>query len=87
MAIVFSPPGLLSLAHSNVDARRHLEPTGSQLAENQMSRLFAPAHIGPYTLSHRVVMAPLTRMRSGPGNIPGDLTVEYYRQRASGVVL
>ncbi len=49
-----------------------------------MSRLFAPAHIGPYTLSHRVVMAPLTRMRSGPGNIPGDLMVEYYRQRASG---
>jgi N-ethylmaleimide reductase len=28
-------------------------------------------------------MAPLTRMRSGPGNVPSDLMVEYYTQRAS----
>lgn len=35
-------------------------------------------------LSHRVVMAPLTRMRSNqPGDIPGDLMVEYYTQRVS----
>ena len=32
---------------------------------------------------YRVVMAPLTRMRSEPGDIPGDLMVEYYAQRAS----
>lgn len=48
-----------------------------------MSKLFTPAQVGPYSLSHRVVMAPLTRMRSGPGDIPGDLMVEYYAQRAS----
>ena len=48
-----------------------------------MSRLFAPAVVGPYSLSHRVVMAPLTRMRSDPGDIPGDLMVKYYSQRAS----
>jgi 2,4-dienoyl-CoA reductase-like NADH-dependent reductase (Old Yellow Enzyme family) len=48
-----------------------------------MSKLFAPTPIGPYSLSHRVVMAPLTRMRSEPGDIPGDLMVEYYGQRAS----
>jgi N-ethylmaleimide reductase len=35
-------------------------------------------------LSHRIVMAPLTRMRSEqPGDIPGPLAVEYYSQRAS----
>ena len=28
-------------------------------------------------------MAPLTRNRAGPGFVPGDLTVEYYGQRAS----
>src|SRR5260370_11731598 len=28
-------------------------------------------------------MAPLTRMRSDPGDIPSDLMVEYYSQRAS----
>lgn len=29
-----------------------------------MSKLFSPARIGPYTLAHRVVLAPITRLRS-----------------------
>src|SRR6202795_2222428 len=48
-----------------------------------MSTLFSPIKIGPYQLAHRVVMAPLTRMRSDPGDIPSGLMVEYYSQRAS----
>jgi N-ethylmaleimide reductase len=48
-----------------------------------MTTLFSPFELGPYHLSHRVVMAPLTRMRSDPGEIPSDLIVEYYSQRAS----
>jgi N-ethylmaleimide reductase len=48
-----------------------------------MSKLFSTTEVGPYRLSHRVVMAPLTRMRSNPGDIPSDLMVEYYTQRAS----
>ena len=37
-------------------------------------RLFTPVQVGPFTLTHRVVMAPLTRSRSEqPGDIPGDL--------------
>jgi N-ethylmaleimide reductase len=48
-----------------------------------MSKLFSTTEVGPYRLSHRVVMAPLTRMRSDPGDIPSDLMVEYYTQRAS----
>ena len=48
-----------------------------------MSTLFSPIKIGAYQLSHRVVMAPLTRMRSDPGDIPSDLMVKYYSQRAS----
>ena len=48
-----------------------------------MSRLFAPERVGPYRLSHRVVMAPLTRLRSEPGDLPGELMVHYYTQRAS----
>src|SRR6201987_3601918 len=47
------------------------------------AKLFPPTQVGPYRLSHRVVMAPLTRMRSDPGDIPSDLMVEYYSQRAS----
>jgi len=47
-------------------------------------KLFTPVHIGAVELKHRVVMAPLTRSRSvQPGNIPGDLMLEYYTQRAS----
>jgi N-ethylmaleimide reductase len=46
--------------------------------------LFSPVTIGPLALSHRVVMAPLTRSRSEqPGDIPGALMIEYYGQRAS----
>ncbi len=45
--------------------------------------LFRPLALGPYTLAHRVVMAPLTRMRAGEGGEPRALNVEYYRQRAS----
>jgi N-ethylmaleimide reductase len=47
-------------------------------------KLFTPVQIGPYSLKHRVVMAPLTRNRSQqPGDIPGDMMLEYYSQRAS----
>ena len=48
-----------------------------------MSKLFTPARLGPYILKHRVVMAPLTRMRSDSGDRPSSLMVEYYSQRAS----
>lgn len=46
-----------------------------------MSKLFSPVKVGSYQLNHRVVLAPLTRMRSEHGNVPGDLMVEYYFQR------
>lgn len=46
--------------------------------------LFAPIKLGALDLKHRVVMAPLTRMRAQqPGNVPYDLNAEYYGQRAS----
>src|SRR5258707_11451359 len=57
--------------------------TRSVPKETTMSKLFTPTQVGPYRLSHRVVMAPLTRMRSDPGDIPSDLMVKYYTQRAS----
>ena len=45
--------------------------------------LFAPIRLGALTLPNRIVMAPLTRNRALPGNIPGPMTETYYRQRAS----
>ncbi|KEA64076.1 Flavin oxidoreductase [Marinobacterium lacunae] len=48
-----------------------------------MSILFQPLKVGALELSNRIVMAPLTRCRSESGRVPGDLMVEYYRQRAN----
>jgi N-ethylmaleimide reductase len=45
--------------------------------------LFSPMTLGELELPNRLVMAPLTRVRSGKDGIPGPLVVEYYRQRAS----
>jgi N-ethylmaleimide reductase len=46
--------------------------------------LFSPLKVGPYQLQHRVVLAPLTRMRAErPGLSPRPLNTEYYRQRTT----
>jgi N-ethylmaleimide reductase len=45
--------------------------------------LFEPMRIGNMELPNRILMAPLTRMRAGDGNVPTSLNAEYYRQRAS----
>ncbi len=45
--------------------------------------LLSPLKLGRYTLKNRVLMAPLTRNRAAmPGNVPQDLNVTYYTQRA-----
>ncbi len=48
-----------------------------------MTTLFDPLHLGDIELANRIVMAPLTRDRAGPGQVPTALMAEYYRQRAS----
>ena len=46
--------------------------------------LAKPLTIGDKTLSHRVILAPLTRIRADGETLnPNDLMVEYYKQRAS----
>src|SRR6476619_3126409 len=46
--------------------------------------LFSPLQVGPYLLNHRIVMAPLTRMRAEKESFaPRPLNAEYYRQRAT----
>ena len=53
-----------------------------------MTDLFSPLRLGAIELPNRVVMSSLTRNRAGAGNVPTELTVEYYRQRASaGLIL
>ncbi|MFB1016901.1 MAG: alkene reductase [Burkholderiaceae bacterium] len=63
-----STPAAASSAH-NLDTRLHL---------------FTPLQVGAFELKHRIVMAPLTRMRANrPGNEPSALNALYYTQRAS----
>ena len=47
------------------------------------STLSTPVTLGSLELPNRLVMAPLTRMRSGRDGVPGELNVEHYTQRAS----
>jgi len=48
-----------------------------------MTSLFDSIKIGALNLPNRIVMAPLTRCRSGSSRIPNDLMVEYYAQRST----
>jgi hypothetical protein len=48
-----------------------------------MPSLFDPLKLGDLTLPNRIVMAPLTRQRSGAARTPDGMVAEYYAQRAS----
>ena len=55
-----------------------LAPSAASIAP-----LFKPINLGAIALPNRIIMAPLTRARSGESRIPNDLMLEYYSQRAS----
>ena len=47
------------------------------------NRLFTHLQLGNIQLSHRIVMAPLTRFRADDAHNPSKYAREYYEQRAS----
>jgi N-ethylmaleimide reductase len=50
--------------------------------------LFTPVRLGAIEAPNRIVMAPLTRMRAGPGRVPTPLMAEYYAQRSgAGLII
>lgn len=50
--------------------------------------LFQPMKIGSLELPNHIIMAPLTRARATPGNIPTPLQAAYYAQRAdAGLII
>jgi N-ethylmaleimide reductase len=51
------------------------------------SNLFTPVELGAMALPNRVLLAPLTRNRADAGNVPSELALTYYVQRASGGLL
>ncbi|MFN7287813.1 MAG: alkene reductase [Burkholderiales bacterium] len=56
----------------------------TQPTSGNAPHLHTPLEMGGMALTHRVVMAPLTRMRATvPGNTANALMARYYRQRAT----
>jgi N-ethylmaleimide reductase len=51
------------------------------------SILFQPFQLHDLTLSNRIVLAPMTRGRTGTARLPNKLTAEYYVQRSSAGLL
>ncbi len=48
-----------------------------------MQKLLEKIKIGNLDLKNRIIMAPLTRMRSHSNGVPSDLNIKHYTQRAS----
>jgi len=52
-------------------------------ATDESNLLFTPLDFGNFQVNHRIVMAPLTRIRASKEHVPTQLAVDYYSQRAS----
>ncbi|MAR56197.1 MAG: alkene reductase [Rickettsiales bacterium] len=53
-----------------------------------MSDLFSSAALGPLTLPHRIMMAPLTRSRADDAtDVPSEMAITYYEQRAGASLI
>jgi N-ethylmaleimide reductase len=49
-----------------------------------MAKIFSAIKVGAFSLRHRVVLAPMTRVRTiQPGDIPSPMMADFYGQRAS----
>lgn len=53
------------------------------MSADSVPKLFQPVKVGDITLSHRLVLAPLTRFRADEAHAHSDIGAEYYAQRGS----
>lgn len=58
------------------------EINSSEAQQQQQNPLLTPYQMGNFALSHRIVLAPLTRQRSY-GNVPQPHAILYYSQRTT----
>lgn len=56
--------------------------TLQQTVDADIGTLFDPVTLGDIALANRIVMAPMTRSRAAPGDVPSAAMVDYYAQRA-----
>ena len=59
-------------------SQAHTNGSGTKVPD-----LFTPLQVGALSLPNRVIMAPLTRNRASPGNVPNAMNAHYYTQRAA----
>lgn len=50
---------------------------------SSIPKLFQPIRVGAANVQHRVVLAPMTRYRANDQHVPGELALEFYKQRTS----
>ncbi len=60
-----------------------MEKKKNEMASYSDYKLFTPVRVGAYDITHRVVLAPMTRLRSNPDDSPSDMMVKFYTQRAN----
>lgn len=53
------------------------------MSASAVPKLFQPAIVGKHALSHRIVLAPLTRFRADKNHVPSEHAPLYYAQRGS----
>ena len=70
------------MQHGNTPGPTRNEPAHITIRHPPFN-LFDPIVVGDVHLANRIVMAPLTRNRAGPGLVPGRFAAEYYAQRAT----
>jgi N-ethylmaleimide reductase len=63
--------------------RRGFPAESARMNRAVTADLFTPIRLGRLDLPNRIVMAPMTRARTGAGGAPNCLNATYYRQRAS----
>jgi N-ethylmaleimide reductase len=68
-------PGIPSPLRPSTSSNRTIPHT--------MTTLFDAIHFGDIKAANRIAMAPLTRNRAGPRQVPTALMATYYQQRAS----
>ena len=49
----------------------------------EYSALFTPLQVGRVTVSHRIVLAAMTRSRATKDHVHTDMGIDYYAQRSS----
>ena len=53
------------------------------MSSTATATLFTPLKLGSLSLAHRIVLAPMTRLRADEQHVPTSLATDFYSQRGS----